>query len=378
MISYIGFYGREDDPSRRLVSRAAVDKMDYIAEKLSVYDEVTIVSASQTTCCKRFFFGRREKIAPRIAVRTFASAGWPYAKLARLELSFKQIQVFLSLMLHCGRKSNVVVYHSLYIMKPVLLAHRLRRFHLILEVEEIYQDVVDIPKRQQAMEFQTFESADAYLFSTESLNLRLNQKNKPHAILYGNYDVAGRCEPTSDGLIHVVFGGNLERSKGALLAAKAAALLPDGFRMHIAGCGPENDMEEIRQAARDAARENAEMLRFEGELDATAYENLLNRCAIGLCSQDPTAKYSETSFPSKVLNYLRHGLKVVSIRIPTISRSAVAPAIVFYDEDTPAALAGAIIEAAKRDAAGAETLARLDGEFERALAGVLTGGKKHE
>jgi len=375
LIYYVGFYGKEEDPSRRLASQAAVDKMDYIAGKLGVYDTVTIVSASQTTRCGKVYFGKRTQLEGRVFLRTFFSVGWPIAKLARLELLAKQIQVFCYLLTHCSKKNNVVVYHSLYTMKSVNLAHRIRRFHLILEVEEIYQDVVDIPSWQEKLEFQTFDEADAYIFSTEYLNQKLNHIPKKHCIVYGNYRICVDCKRASDGLIHVVFGGNLERSKGALQAAKAGALLPEGYLVHIAGNGPEADVQEIKRIAAAANQAGVEKIRFEGALSADDYERLLGICAIGLCSQDPDAKYSETSFPSKVLNYLRHGLQVVSIRIPTILHSAIAPAITFYQEDTASSLAEAIQTAARTESQGAQLLIQLDQRFEKSLSSVLLGGE---
>ena len=375
MIYYVGFYGKDEDPSRRLASQAAVDKMDYIAGKLSVYDKVTVVSASQTTRCGKVFLGKRTQLQDRVFLRTFFSVGWPIAKLARLELLAKQIQVFCYLLIHCSKKCNVLVYHSLYTMKSVNLAHRLRRFHLILEVEEIYQDVVDISAQRQAVEYKTFAEADAYLFSTEYLNEKLNQIHKNHCIVYGNYRVCIDPKPAPDRRIHVVFGGNLERSKGALQAAKAGALLPEEYLVHIAGNGPETDIQEIKHIAAAANQTGVEKIRFEGALNAADYEQLLGICAIGLCSQDPDAKYSETSFPSKVLNYLRHGLQVVSIRIPTIQHSKIAPAITFYAQDTASALAEAIETTAETKPQGVQLLSQLDRQFEHSLSSVLTGGK---
>lgn len=375
MIYYVGFYGREGDPSRRLASQAAVDKMNYIASKLSVYDEVTIVSASQTTRCGKVYFDNRTRLDQHVYLQTFLSIGWPMPMLARCELIMKQFQIFLYLLIHCSRKSNVVVYHSLYTMNTIKLAHRLCRFNLVLEVEEIYQDVVDIPLQQQELEFQAFEDANAFIFSTEYLNQKLNQNQKKHCIVYGNYRVCVDRKQVSDGLIHVVFGGNLERSKGALQATKAAALLPEGFLTHIAGSGPERDIQEIKQIAEAANQAGVEKIRFEGALSADDYERLLGICAIGLCSQDPDAKYSETSFPSKVLNYLRHGLRVVSIRIPTILHSAIAPAITFYQEDTANSLAEAIILGAGQEPHGVQLLENLDLRFKQDLNDVLIGGK---
>jgi len=375
LIYYVGFYGKEGDPSRRLASQAAVDKMDYIADRLYTYDKVNVVSASQTTRAGCLFLGKRMQLTDGITLHTFASVGWTIAKMARIELSIKRFQLFLYLLLHCSEGSDVVVYHSLYIMKPVMLAHRLRRFRLILEVEEIYQDVVPIPAWEQKMEFKMFDDADAFMFSTEFLERKLNTRHKPFAIVYGNYGLIPQLGFSGDGLIHAVFGGNLEKSKGALLAAQAAVLLPDNFCVHIAGVGPAGDVQEIQDIIK-ATRGNgsAGKLVFEGELGAADYERLLQQCRIGICSQDPAAKYSETSFPSKVLNYLRHGLKVVSVRIPTIAQSAVAPAIVFYENNSPQTLADAIVRASQVAPAGAGILEKLDENFTAALAGVLKQG----
>lgn len=372
MIYYVGFYDREDDPSRRMVSQAAVDKMDYIAQKLRRYDEVTIVSASQTTVGNRIFPGRHVPISEGISYKTFFTVGWSRGSLVALEVFFKRLQLLLYLLTHCGSDCNVVVYHSLITMKAIMLARRLRRFHLILEVEEIYQDVVDISKRRQAQEFRMFDCADAYIFSTEYLKKRLNQKRKPYCVVYGNYALAGTPLPSDDGRTHLLFGGNLEESKGALLAAQAATTLPPSYILHIAGVGPPSDMAAIHAVIeRNAADTATADIVYEGNLTESAYEALLRRCSIGLCSQDPTAAYSETSFPSKVLNYLRHGLKVVSIGIPTILHSKIAPAIYFYHENSTEALAQCIRDAAQQPAADNAVLKNLDASLQSDIMCVL-------
>ena len=55
----------------------------------------------------------------------------------------------------------------------------------------------------------------------------------------------------------------------------------------------------------------------------------IQKCDIGLSSQNPDGQYNTTSFPSKVLMYLSNGLSVVSIDIPVLRDSKVTKCI-FY------------------------------------------------
>lgn len=373
MIYYIGFYSRQEDSSRRLSSAAAVDKMNYIAQKLNDFDDLTVVSVSQTTVCGKVAWKKHEKINNHLWYRTFFSIGWPNALLARLELMFKKWQTFFFLLTHCSRKTNVIAYHSLYSMMPIRLAHRIRKFNLILEVEEIYQDVVALNGKIKDNEYKVFDDADAYIFSTEFLSRKLNVQRKPECIVYGNYNITPRSSCyNKDELIHIVFGGTLERSKGSILVAQASMLLPKNYRVHIAGNGPQNDLDEIKRIEAILVNGKAKgKLFYEGELSASDYERLLQKCHIGVCSQDPTAKYSDTSFPSKVLNYLRHGLEVVSIRIPTIAESALSPIITFYEKNEAHALADAIITASMKTKNDLAILSELDSKFGLAIKTVL-------
>lgn len=75
-----------------------------------------------------------------------------------------------------------------------------------------------------------------------------------------------------------------------------------------------------------------------------------------MSTQDPSAAFNSTSFPSKILVYLANGLKVVSIRIPAIEQSAVVDSLVFYDKQTPEKIAEAILSASKDNTCGNEIL----------------------
>lgn len=110
---------------------------------------------------------------------------------------------------------------------------------------------------------------------------------------------------------------------------------------------------------------------FEGELKGDDYKHFIQKCHIGLSTQDPTAAFNATSFPSKILVYLSNGLRVVSIRIPVVEHSAIADCLCFYDEQSPKMIANAIMESVKADIDGKDILKKLDILFVKDLKGML-------
>ena len=83
-------------------------------------------------------------------------------------------------------------------------------------------------------------------------------------------------------------------------------------------------------------------LTYDGLKSGEEYIQFLQKCQIGLCTQIPNAKYTETSFPSKVLVYLANGLRVLSVRIPAVEQSSVGDMLFYYDEQKPEKIAEAI------------------------------------
>ena len=81
---------------------------------------------------------------------------------------------------------------------------------------------------------------------------------------------------------------------------------------------------------------------YDGLLSGEDYIQFLQKCQIGLSTQNPDAAFNATSFPSKILSYMANGLRVVTIRIPAIEGSAVTENLYYYDKQTPEEIAKAI------------------------------------
>lgn len=376
MIKYIGYFDFQDSNIPRNYVVAATNKMEYIAEAFNKtgYDiEMISVSASTES---RFRFHRAEtkRCNPRFSVKFFATFGGSGRLLRIVRTIWHMAALFFYLLVHTRKSDSIVVYHSLGYYNIILWAKRIRRFRLILEVEEIYQDVRPIPGIIRKWEYRMFEAADAYIFSTELLNEKLNGQNKPYLVIYGTYRVEPPvAEAADDGKIHVVYAGTFDIKKGGAAAAAAAAeFLPGNYHLHIIGFGTQEDIDRIERTVADTASKSEATVTLDGLFKGRNYTEFLQRCHIGLSTQDPSAAFNATSFPSKILSYMANGLQVVSIRIDAVTRSAVGDRLTYYNCQTPREIADAI-RSTDTTATGdnRRTIAELDRRFTARLPELL-------
>lgn len=345
-IYYIGYY---DDLSKSVTNRnvvpAATTKMTYICDAINTSDKnVQIVSASSTI--RGWWAGEETRqILPRTCLKLFSSfgAGKPVKRI--FSRWWTKTMMFTYLLRKLKKEDNVIVYHSLGYMGMIRLLKRLIGFRLILEVEEIYGDVMNSTK-VVAKERKFFECADAYIFPTQLLDESVNMDKKPSVIVHGVYQVEPDVAvPEDDGKIHVVYGGTLDpRKGGAAAAAAAAAYLPDNYRIHILGFGSKAEVEHMKQHVLQCTLPGHAQVTYDGCILGDDYTRFIQQCHIGMSTQNPDAAFNATSFPSKVLIYLGNGLQVVSIRIPAIEKSAVSHVLHYYDEQTPEKIAEAIMK----------------------------------
>ncbi|MPM98858.1 hypothetical protein SDC9_146048 [bioreactor metagenome] len=154
-----------------------------------------------------------------------------------------------------------------------------------------------------------------------------------------------------------------------MAALESAEFLPENYHVHICGFG--NSL-KIKNQIKTIAERSLATLTFEGELKGEDYKNFIQKCHIGLSTQNPSAAFNDTSFPSKILVYLANGLKVVSIRISVVEKSALSDLVFFYDTQTPNDLAKAIISANQGGQVdGISILKELDKNFELNLCNIL-------
>lgn len=343
-IKYIGYYDiKENAKEKRIFSLAAKTKMDYIVHCLQEngYDvEILSLALSDREI---FLPGRRIKtrngnqlvLIPSIAKKNFITKiirhFWP------------NIYLLKYLLKNVKKDETIIVYHSLEYRNILSIAKKILGFRLILEVEEIYADVIKSEKISK-YEYRVISLAEAYIFSTPLLDEKLNDHRKPSISIYGTYKVEDdHGNKIDDGKIHVVYAGTFDPRKGGAYAAiSAARFLGSKYHMHIAGFGTEIENEAIKNSIEKTIKETNCKITYEGLLTGDDYINMLQSCHIGLSTQTSTALFNDTSFPSKVLTYLANGLRVVSTRIKVLETSKVSDLLYYYDSDTSFEIAEAI------------------------------------
>jgi glycosyltransferase involved in cell wall biosynthesis len=238
----------------------------------------------------------------------------------------------------------VLVYHSLHFMKQIEKLKKRKNIRLIMDVEEIYGDVSK-NKRVTEKERRYLQIADAFIFPTESLNLKVNQRNLPYVISHGTYSTVPNTSSDlfQDGLIHCVYAGTLDSRKGgAETAIRTAECLPEGYHMHILGFGNPAEVEATCALIDTISKKTACKITYDGVFHGADYLRFLQSCHLGLSTQNPYAEFNDTSFPSKILSYMANGLRVVSVRIPVVEQSKISKYVYYYDTPTPEDIAAAI------------------------------------
>ena len=377
MIQYLSYYGNEKCREKRAYVLAATNKIDYITAAIQACgDRVEIISMSPSQ-------GRAAK------AYTYDNGGTAVHMLASLDTSFKlwrpvnRLLMHLQLLLYLLRQeksARILVYHSLGYMKTVAFAKKIRRFHLILEVEEIYGDVTGDAKTV-AREMAFFPLADSYIFPTQLLDEKINTAKKPSVIIYGTYKVEAdrNCKFDDDEIhrhnkrgIHCVYAGTFDPRKGGAIAAAAAAeYLPDNYHVHVLGFGSDEDVRKMKDLIAEISNRSDAKVTYDGLLSGEDYIRFIQSCDIGLSTQNPDAAFNATSFPSKILSYMANGLRVVSIRIPAIERSAVGNEVMFYNEQTPEAIAAAILKVELGGRDSKAVIEQLDLKFKEELARLI-------
>lgn len=374
VIKYIGYYDTSNNSiENRGYSLAATTKMNYICKAINQLGfKVLIVSPSKTSN-KKFYRGKQIKIDENNELKLFST----FPSGNKLQRAFNQLagdlMLFSYLMRQVEKGEIIIVYHSLGLKNIVTLAKKIKKFEVILEVEEIYQDVITCSSHIKKLEYKMLDSGDKFIFPTELLNKKINTQNNPCALIHGTYQVEeDRGVHFDDDKIHVVYAGTFEPKKGGALAAAAAQYLPENYHIHIIGFGSEKQVENIKENVESINKVSIATASYDGLLKGEDYIRFLQKCHIGLSTQNPDAEYNDTSFPSKILSYMANGLKVVTVRIAAIETSLIGDKVYYYEEQNPKAIAKAILDIDLEEKYDSRmTIKELDKMFKRELEVLL-------
>ena len=373
-VKYISYFDTHDSAIRRNYMTSAANKLKYIADCLAYIGyQVDIVSMSEVIEDKfHIYLSETKEVQSGITLHLPFSWGGNSRLLRRIKIFWHLIYMFLYLLFQFSSKDTVVVYHSLGYFNIIRWAKRIKKFKLILEVEEIYSDVSEMSDPWKKIEFRMFDVADAYIFSNDLLDAKINKHNKPSIVIYGTYKFETiQVDKFDDGKIHVIYAGTFDPNKGgAQIAISSLEFLPENYHLHICGFGSDKDIDSIKLQIYNAQQKSKATISYDGLKIGEDFIHFLQQCHIGLSSQQPEGAYNDTSFPSKVLTYMANGLAVVSIKIPVLVHSTIAESICFYDVSNGKSVAQAIMNC-KCQTSAQILLGSLDKSFKENLKSIL-------
>lgn len=334
----------EYDNEKRQYPLSGTTKINSILDSLRLISKkIDIVSISMVHGDKAAG-SHYDKIKENVYLKLFKSYG---RKNFFIKL-FDRIQLFICFIIylfyHIKKEDIVIVYHSLAYTRVINILKKVIGFKLILEVEEIYSDVLGKDKYRE-VELKQIKLADAYMFPSYELATICNHSHKPYVVIHGTYDVQDRIvtHNSVDGeYINIVYAGTLDFRKGCIQTIKAGLYLSDRYRISILGTDRPKDFGFLTELINKVNNNGGAQVKLYNKMIGTEYNSFLQSCDIGMCTQDPCADFTMTSFPSKILSYLSNGLRVVTVDIPSVKNSDVADLLYFYKEQTPRAIAECI------------------------------------
>lgn len=362
-----------DNKTNRNVTPSAITKGKYVASALaSCSSKVEIVSLAYPTKDSQdeVYYQVSENVICHLFKGKYSNNR--IIRYLNHKLYDKKIRKYLKQ--NVKKDDIVVVYHSLANMKLVKYIKKNITDKIVYEVEEIYGDVIN-DEKTKIKELKTFKNASSYIFSNDYLNSIINTKQLPYVTCYGTYEIPTLYkEAFNDNLIHCLYAGTLDRQKqGAAIAINTARYLPNNYIIHILGFGTSQDLSYTKNLIDEINKQyGVTKVIYEGVKLNEEYLKFIQKCQIGLSTQNMDASFNDTSFPSKILSYMSNGLEVVSANIGVVKNSKISQYIHFYEVQDEKEIANVILNInlnAKSN--NVDVVKELDKEFKEDLKAML-------
>ncbi|WP_298843452.1 hypothetical protein [Clostridium sp.] len=374
-ITYIGFYDQLiNNTEERKYSLAATKKMDYVCDAINELGlSVRIISPAWSKSSKLKYVKTRKVEVTQDKELILCPTWGSKNKITRfLRIIYSLIWLTKWLLINVRENENIIVYHEPWLAIPILVSRLFKKYNLILEIEDYYQEVWKTNFIFRKAEKIIFSKCDECLLVSEVLK---EQLNKPEGIVsYGSYTICTNYKKNIDRRnIKLVFTGGIEKIRGgAYLAVETMKYLPYNYSLIISGPSGVEDKEDIIAAIRvinDILGRTA--CKYVGCLADDKYEELLLNSDIGLNTQKD-GDYGSYIFPSKIITYLSHNLRVVSTKGISIVKSQVSELIRFAEGYNPESVAKAIMSIDLTDVyESIPKLEQLDNEFKQKLGRII-------
>lgn len=376
-VLYVGFYSvLNEEYGSRNYSLAAAKKMDFVTSAVvKAGYSVEIVSPAYINDVK-FYFKKTQKIQLDANVKLTLTPSWggknKLLRVGRVLLS--NLWLFCYLLRHASKGDPVLVYHNYGLAIPVLLAKKIKRFNLILEIEEQYSMVWKLSRYNKWKEDMLLKQArrDSLVVS-ELLAEKLGIEDP--IVSYGNYNAYKGVIPkkNTDSKIRLIYTGSIDSVKNsAYMAMEVMPFLPDNYEVKLSGPIAKGENEKFYSALeRINEKCGRKACEYMGVLDDEEYKNLLLSADIALNLQKE-GDFGDFLFPSKILTYLSYNIPVVTTKGGSIVKSSVADILDFADDFSAERIAECVMNVNLFDKTDRrQKLDELSREFIRKIETVL-------
>lgn len=345
-IKYIGFYDSPTKSNERVHSLAGVNKMNYISDVLvKAGFKINIVSPSWG----EYEITKNENLKPKQIILDNNKKITFFPTLKITNQFFKYIKIIYSLtylllwlIRHVRKNEKILVYNSPTLPFPLLIAKAIKRFSIILEVEEIHSEVWKSNFFFKRWEWKLINASDYYICASDLLATKLGVDKC--LVVYGSYNLPqkNKCHLKKTE-INIVYAGAIETTRGgAYKSIECLKHLDQNYTLHICGYGNNRQIDIISEFIKKTNQTlGREACLYHGKLLGKQFSNLLYSCDIALNPQNE-GDYMSSAFPSKILTYLSHNLHILSTNIESIKASKLASYINFSKDDSSLEIAKTI------------------------------------
>lgn len=239
---------------------------------------------------------------------------------------------------------KVILYHNPWIYPVIAFCKSIKKFTLILEIEEIcYLDKTNNSLKNKIynyMENKIFSITDRFIVVNDLVKKYVKDKFKvldeSIVVCYGNYSlVKGVLNNTLDEKeiinlepIKIVYSGSIDKVRGVYDIINISDEIKNlNCNIYVCGYGTKEEIDEFKNRLEKKESKN---IKFLGALNNDDYYSLLESCDICLNCQYDFDAFSRYSFPSKIINYLAFNKCVISTEMESVKYSKIGDLIIYY------------------------------------------------
>lgn len=249
-----------------------------------------------------------------------------------------------------GNKRVLFVYNRLWLYLPALLVGRLLGYKCVLDLED---DNTASGTGSAELQVKILNSLYSYLCrsGTVVINSKLERELQAdhRTLLY--YGSAGTQELKNDKFLSepytVLLSGSLMQETGVQLLIDAVILIEEKYpqlakkmRFIVTGDGP--------MAADIAALEKQCLsvdMSYKGLVSFQEYQSAVQRADVGLCLKQANNIMGQTTFPSKVIEYVGNSLLLISTRVSDVEKLFASTNVRFLNDESAENLVELLAEA---------------------------------